>query len=244
MELIRLENIELLFNDQLVLENIDLSIKKGETTIIMGPSGCGKSSMLKVLAGIIPPNSGRVLFNSEDVHHMSEKKYQNMQFQTGFVFQDSALWANKSLYENLTFPLLVSNPKMKRVELDSYVQNSVKTLNFKTDLALRPAALSAGEMKMLSFLRAVISDPEIIFMDEPTTFVDRRSVGRIKDQIREFKKKGKTLVGITHERSFAKELADRFIFMKNGRIIADDTPEKLLNSSSEIIQEFADDLFG
>ncbi|MDA3850594.1 MAG: ATP-binding cassette domain-containing protein [Spirochaetaceae bacterium] len=243
MSIITLNHVELLFNDQLVLDDICLTITPGETTVIMGPSGCGKSSLLKVIAGIIPPNNGEVLFYGEDINKMKEQQYQEMQFQTGFIFQDGALWNNKSLYENLTFPLLVSNPKLRRVELDLMVQQCIKTLNFNQDLLLRPAALSSGEIKILSFLRAVIGDPPIIFMDEPTTFVDRRAVGKIKDRIRFFKEQKKTMVAITHERSFAKELADRFIFLKEGKILADGSPTELLQSESKKIKEFANDLF-
>lgn len=243
MPLLELQNISLSFQDQLVLENIELSFEEGQCTIIIGNSGCGKSTLLKTIAGIIPPDLGRVLFKGENIFIMNEKEYQNMQFQTGFMFQDSALWANKSLYDNLSFPILVANPKMNRLELDQIIQQSVQSIGFKNNLMLRPANLSSGERKMLSYLRAIITDPDIIFMDEPTTFIDRKSVGTIKKKIHKLKEQGKTLIGITHEQSFALELADRFIFLKNGRILADGKPEELLTSEDEEIKVFVKDLF-
>lgn len=243
MPLLELQDISLSFHDQLVLENIDLSFEEGQCTIIIGNSGCGKSTLLKTIAGIIPPDTGRALFEGNDIFTMNEKEYQTMQFQTGFMFQDSALWANKSLYDNLSFPILVAHPKMNRLELDQIIQQSVQSIGFKNNLMLRPANLSSGERKMLSYLRAIITDPNIIFMDEPTTFIDRKSVGTIKKKIHQLKEQGKTLIGITHEQSFALELADRFIFLQNGRVLADGKPNELLESDKEHIKVFVKDLF-
>lgn len=243
MALLELQDISLSFKDQLVLDEISLTFQEGQSTIIIGNSGCGKSTLLKAIAGIIPPNSGRILFKGEDISRMNEKEYQAMQFQTGFMFQDSALWANKSLYDNLSFPILVAHPKINRIDLDQMIQKSVKSIGFKNNLMLRPANLSSGERKMLSYLRAIITDPAIIFMDEPTTFIDRRSVGTIKKKIHQLKEEGKTLIGVTHEQSFALELADRFIFLKEGRVLADGEPESLLHSEEEEIKAFVKDLF-
>jgi len=243
LPLLELQDISLSFQDQLVLEDISLSFEEGQCTMIIGNSGCGKSTLLKTIAGIIPPDTGCVLFKGEDIFTMNEKEYQAMQFQTGFMFQDSALWANKSLYDNLSFPILVANPKMNRLELDQIIQKMVQSIGFKNNLMLRPANLSSGERKMLSYLRAIITDPDIVFMDEPTTFIDRKSVGMIKKKIHQLKEQGKTLIGITHEQSFALELADRFIFLKNGKVLADGKPDVLLSSEEEQIKDFVKDLF-
>lgn len=244
MSLIELTDLDLLFEDNLVLDEINITFRKGECTIIIGPSGCGKSSLLKVAAGLIPPSHGKVRFQGNNIDRMNEKQFQAMQFQTGFIFQDSALWANKSLYENLTFPILVAQPRMSRADLDALVQGSVNSMNFRESLALRPAALSSGEMKILSFLRATISDPDIVFMDEPTTFVDRKSVGLMKKRILELKEQGKTLIGITHDGDLALQLADRFIFLNRGRVLADGAPQDLLQSDNPGIQQFMQDLLG
>jgi len=243
MALFELNNISVSFGDQLVLDDINLNFEGGESTIIIGNSGSGKSTLLKTIAGLIPPNYGEIRFKGKDIFKMNEKEFQSMQFQTGFMFQDAALWANKSLYENLTFPVLVAIPRMKRVDLDQRVQKSVKSLGFEENLLLRPANLSNGERKILSFLRALITDPDIVFMDEPTTYIDRKSVGKIKKKIIELKEQGKTLIGITHDQDLALSLADRFIFMEHGKVIAQGKPEDLMKSDTEVIQKFVKELF-
>ncbi len=242
-EVLKLENVTYGVGDEVIIGDINLSFYQGSTTIIIGPSGCGKSSLLKVAAGLYPQIQGRVLFRGDDVSRMNEKEYQHMQRQTGFLFQDSALWANMSLYDNLTLPVLVTNPGISRKELDDIVKKTTGIMNFTESLDQRPAALSAGERKIFSFLRSIVTDPEVFFMDEPTTFIDRNKVGLLKDKIRLLKEEGKTIIGVTHDTNFARELADYFILLNGGRIVAAGKVEDIMASRDPVVRIFIDDFF-
>ena len=242
-EVLKLEDVTYAVGDEVIIGDIDLTFYEGSTTIIIGPSGCGKSSLLKVAAGLYPQIQGRVLFRGDDVSRMNEKEYQHMQRQTGFLFQDSALWANMSLYDNLTLPVLVTNPGISREELDEIVKKTTGIMNFTESLDQRPAALSAGERKIFSFLRSIVTDPQIFFMDEPTTFIDRNKVGLLKDKIRLLKEEGKTIIGVTHDTNFARELADYFILLNGGRIVATGKVEDIMGSRDPVVRIFIDDFF-
>ena len=224
-----------------IIEEVSLTIPRGSTTIILGPSGCGKSSLLKIAAGLYSNISGRVLFKGDDISKMNEKEYQYMQKQTGFLFQDGALWANMSLYDNLTLPLLVTDPHLTRSELDRIVKRTTAIMNFIEPLDQRPAALSAGERKILSFLRSVVTNPDVFFMDEPTTFIDRNKVGLLKEKIFALKEEGKTIVGITHDPGFARELADYYVLLDHGHIISHGSVDNILNSRDPVVRVFIHD---
>ena len=120
-KLIELRDVSYRVGDLTIIDSINLSFPRGSTTIILGPSGCGKSSLLKISAGLYPNIEGKVLFKGDDVSRMNEKEYQYMQKQTGFLFQDGALWANMSLYDNLTLPVLVTDPRISRDALEDMV---------------------------------------------------------------------------------------------------------------------------
>jgi phospholipid/cholesterol/gamma-HCH transport system ATP-binding protein len=240
-EVLQLDRVSYIVGRESILTDISHVFLRGRTTIIIGASGCGKSSLLKVTAGLYPNIEGRVLFEGEDVSRMNEKEYQHMQRRTGFLFQDGALWANMSLYDNLTLPVLVTDPHISRARLDEIVARTMGVMNFTEPLDQRPAALSAGERKIFSFLRAIVTDPEIFFMDEPTTFIDRSKVGLLKEKIRALKEEGKTIVGITHDMDFARELADSYILLSGGRIIAAGSSEEIMNSRDPVVRVFIND---
>lgn len=241
-EIIILENVSYIVpGHHPIVEDVSLAVPRGCTAIILGPSGCGKSSLLKIAAGLYQNIEGRVLFNGEDIARKNEKEYQFMQRQTGFLFQDGALWANMSLYDNLTLPLLVTNPELTKDELDHMVRKTVSVMNFTEPLDQRPAALSAGERKILSFLRSIVTDPDVFFMDEPTTFIDRNKVGLLKEKIINLKKEGKTIVGVTHDTRFARELADYFVLMNRGRLVAKGSVKDILESRDPVIRVFIDE---
>lgn len=240
-KLLELSHVSYRVGLQTILEDISLSYPKGSTTIIIGPSGCGKTSLLKISAGLYPHIEGKVLFKGRDISRMNEKEYQHMQKQTGFLFQDGALWANMSLYDNLTFPLLVTDKYLTKYELDKIVEKTTAIMNFSGSLNVRPSALSAGERKIFSFLRSVVTDPDIFFMDEPTTFIDLNKVGLLKEKILALKEEGKTILGITHDVDFAMDLADYLVLMDGGRVIAQGAVNEILSSKNPVIRIFTRD---
>jgi phospholipid/cholesterol/gamma-HCH transport system ATP-binding protein len=227
-----------------VLDNVNLFITPETTTVIFGLSGSGKSTLLKSLAGLIRIDDGEVLFNSINIGKMNEKAFFEMQAQSGFVFQDAALWANRTIYENLAIPLRILNPLMDVKEIDKRVKAAVDIFNFRDDLQVRPAAVSAGEKKILSFLRALMTDPDILFLDEPTTSIDKKNISRINSIIKELKKKKKTIITVTHDLPLARSIADNIILIDNGSIVKTGTFIEILDSDEADVLRIIEEMKG
>ncbi len=186
----------------------------------MGPSGCGKSTLLKVAAGLIPADAGSVLFNGRDIFQMSDRAMLDMRRINGFVFQDAALWENKSLFENLALPLQVHFPALSHHDLERRVMRALEHAGLTESAAERPAALSGGERKVAAFLRALVTEPSLLFLDEPTLSIDHAMSTRITALIREQKARGSTIMAVTHDAELTAQLADRLVVMDEGQVIA------------------------
>lgn len=199
---------------------VDLAIPEGSSSVIVGPSGCGKSTLLKVAAGLIPPDEGRVLLRGEDLATMGTRKLLSFRRVNGFVFQDAALWENKSIFENLALPLQVHLPELDRSEIGRRVSRALDRGNLAESAGLRPAQLSEGERKIASFLRATIAEPSIVFLDEPTLSVDAANGERIATMIRELRGRGCTILAVTHDPGLTTVVADRLIVLDEGRLAA------------------------
>lgn len=219
--MIRLEDVELTLGSHPTLRGVSASFPEGTSTVIMGRSGCGKSTLLKVAAGLIPPDRGRVLFRGNDVFLLSEKGLREMRRLNGYVFQDGALWENKTLFENLALPLQVHFPRMERGEVERRVVRALERVDLLDSAAQRPAALSGGERKIASFLRALVAEPALVFLDEPTLSVDHEMAERISLMIRDLKARGCTVIAVTHDAALTSILADRLVIMDTGAVIAE-----------------------
>ncbi|MEW5815265.1 MAG: ATP-binding cassette domain-containing protein, partial [Spirochaetota bacterium] len=202
-----------------VLNNINIGFPKGKTSVIMGPSGCGKSTLLKVAAGIIPPEGGKVFVNGKDLNKMSEKELLAFRKKNSFVFQDAALWANKSIFQNLSLPLEFHYRSFSAAERKRRIEQIIEKVGFYDDPLLRPSQLSAGECKIASFARALITDPDIIFMDSPTMSVDHEFSDRIIKMIKELKEQNRTLIISTHNPVLTSMVADYLYILKKGTIL-------------------------
>jgi phospholipid/cholesterol/gamma-HCH transport system ATP-binding protein len=219
-EILALEDVRLTLGDYEVLRGITVGFPRGRSTVIMGPSGCGKSTLLKVAAGLIPPDSGRALFMGQDIFHLSERATRDFRRQNGFVFQDGALWENKSLFENLALPLQVHFPNLSKAEVGKRVARALERVGIDESARERPAALSGGEKKIASFVRALVTEPSIVFLDEPTLSIDFSMSDKINQMIRELKARGATIVAVTHDAELTATLADRLVVMDAGQILA------------------------
>jgi ABC-type transporter Mla maintaining outer membrane lipid asymmetry ATPase subunit MlaF len=187
----------------------------------MGPSGCGKTTLLKVAAGLIPPDGGKVRWQGRDLLALSDKAVHEMRATSGFDFQDGALWENKTIHENLALPLQVHFPRLSHVERDRRVGRALERAGLQETAGQRPAALSGGERKIVSFLRALITEPTLVFLDEPTLSIDHAMSARIGQMIHELKARGATIIAVTHEATLATALADRLVVLDAGRVIAE-----------------------
>jgi phospholipid/cholesterol/gamma-HCH transport system ATP-binding protein len=161
-----------------------------------------------------------VLFHGRDIFQMSEHALLDMRRQNGFVFQDGALWENKSLLENLALPLQVHFPDVPAADRNRRVVRALERVGLEESALERPAALSGGEKKIAAFLRALMTEPAILFMDEPTLSVDFAMTGRINQIIRDQKGRGNTIIAVTHDAQLTTMLADRLVVMDAGKVLA------------------------
>lgn len=203
-----------------VLEDVSIAFPAGGATLLVGPSGSGKSTLLKIAAGLFPPDRGKVRFGKIDITGASGEQERRVRRRLGFAFQDAALWQNMSVFQNLALPLQYHFPGMTAEEVRARVDRLVGTFPIRRQLSQRPAALSAGESKIVSFLRALVLDPEVLFFDEPTSFVDGRSAERIVAILAEQRRRGVTLIGISHSAQVTSRLADWLGVIIAGRIRA------------------------
>ena len=139
------------------------SSNPSSVTILLGGSGCGKSSVLKAAAGLIPITGGTVKYGENSIYGLNQKEYARMQQHTGFMFQDGALWANKSIQDNLSLPLEIADPKAKPEAVQRKIEEALDIFSMCGSLNSRPSGLSSGERKIVSFLRAIITEPDILF---------------------------------------------------------------------------------
>jgi phospholipid/cholesterol/gamma-HCH transport system ATP-binding protein len=218
--LLELKDVVLASQDYVVLDRASVAFAKGASTVIMGPSGCGKSTLLKVAAGICVPDSGEVLLEGRPLARLSAPRLLQLRRTSGFMFQDAALWANKSIFENLALPLQFHCPDMPPAEVRERVQASLERVGLEASSGLRPAQLSMGEAKIASFLRAVILEPELLFLDEPTPSLDHAALEKIMSQIREMKQRGCTIIAVTHDAHLTSMLANDLVVLKQGRVLA------------------------
>jgi len=234
-ELISLKEITVTAQSYEILSQVSLSIHRGKCTIVMGPSGCGKSTLLKVAAGLIVPDRGKVFWEGEELSRLSEKKLRQFRKMNGFVFQDAALWANRSIFENLALPLQFHHPELSASEIDRQVNGHLARMSLISSSPLRPSQLSQGERKIVSFLRAIILQPSILFLDEPTSFIDHEMLEKMMKVIGEYRERSCTIVAVTHDAHLTSMIADDLAVLKEGRVLASgQLSEVRRNASREV----------
>ena len=236
-----LENVSAVRGDVEILSDINIQFVSAETTVIMGPSGCGKSTLLKLAAGLIPPEEGKVFIEGKDVLRIPEKELVALRKSHGFVFQDSALWANKTVAQNLSLPLMSHFRHFSEEEVRRRIRKTLEITGYKDSENLRPAQLSAGEQKMVSLARAIVTEPKLVFLDDPTIAVDHEGVDKILKIIRELKEERRTLIISTHDPMLTSMVADNLAIMKSGRIIEHGTFKEVVGSGKrEVIRILSD----
>ena len=236
--LIQVKNLTKKFKNGVVaLDDCNLDIKKGEVVVIVGPSGSGKSTMLRSLNLLEVPSSGQILFDGVDI---ADKKVNiNLHRQKmGMVFQHFNLFPHKTIMENMTMAPMLT----KGVNKADAVQNAQQLLD-RVGLGDRadnyPAQLSGGQKQRIAIVRALAMQPEVMLFDEPTSALDPEMVGEVLDVMQRLAKEGLTMVVVTHEMGFAKEVATRVIFMEAGKILVDTDPKTFFeHPENPRLQEF------
>ena len=235
--MISVENLSKSFQGLSVLKDINVTINKGDVVCVIGPSGSGKSTFLRCLNMLEKPSSGKVIFDGVDL--AAPKTNLNLHRQKmGMVFQQFNLFPNMTVLENLTCaPIMLK--KVPKAEAEA---TAMELLN-RVDLADRahtyPNKLSGGQKQRVAIVRALCMDPDVMLFDEPTSALDPEMVGEVLDVMKSLAKKGMTMVVVTHEMGFAREVSNRVLFLDDGIIAEDGTPEEVFgNPKSERLKSF------
>lgn len=223
--MIKVEKLVKTFGENTVLKEIDLEVTPGEVVVIIGPSGSGKSTFLRCLNLLEQPTGGKIIFEGNDLLAKGVKIDQIRQ-KMGMVFQSFNLFPHKTVLENLT----ISPIKVKQQE-QAAAEETAKGLLEQVGLAEKadsyPSSLSGGQQQRVAIARALAMDPDVMLFDEPTSALDPEMVGEVLTVMQALAEKGMTMVVVTHEMGFAKEVADRVIFMADGIIQEQGTPEQI-----------------
>lgn len=230
--MISVKNLSKRFGDQVVLDNISLDIAKGEVVAIIGPSGSGKSTLLRCLNLLETPESGTIEIGDQtlDTRRYSSKDAYALRRQTAMVFQSYNLFKNKTALENVTEALIVVK-KMPKKQADEIGLALLEQVGLLPQAAQYPVTLSGGQQQRVSIARALAVDPKAILFDEPTSALDPERVHEVLQVIQKLAKNDTTMVIVTHEMQFAKEVADRVIFMADGHIVEEGPAEQVISFS-------------
>lgn len=231
--MIEINQLEKYFGDKHVLKNINLSIETGEVVAIIGPSGSGKSTLLRCLNLLESPNSGHITVNDRqvDTSKISRKEAYSLRQETAMVFQHYNLFRNKTALQNVT-ESLIANKKMKKSEANARSLELLQRVGLADQAQQYPITLSGGQQKRVSIARALAVHPYALLFDEPTSALDPELVNEVLQVIRELATQSMTMVIVTHEMQFAREVADRIIFMEDGELIVEGTPDEVFADPS------------
>lgn len=225
--MIKLENVHKSFGKNEVLKGIDLHIEKGQVVVIIGPSGSGKSTVLRTMNYLEEPTSGKVIVDGMDLSDKS--KLNEVRAEVGMVFQNFNLFPHMTVMENLTLAQTkvrkTSNDEAKKIG-----QSLLDRVGLKDKANAYPDSLSGGQKQRVAIARALAMKPKVMLFDEPTSALDPEMVREVLDVMKSLAEEGMTMVTVTHEMGFAKEVADRVLFVDGGLILEDDTPEKVFDA--------------
>ncbi len=226
------------FGRQRVLDGISLKIEKGESVAIIGRSGCGKSVLLKTIIGLMPPDSGKVIIDGQDITRLNERELIKVRKKFGMLFQSAALFDSMNVFENISFPLR----REKRLSEDETKQKVAEALEMveMPGIELKmPSELSGGMRKRVGLARAIVYQPEIILYDEPTTGLDPVVSDSIDKLIlRICERLNVTTVVVTHDMRSVRRVSKRIFMMHKGKIYATGTPEEIFESKDPIVKQF------
>jgi phospholipid/cholesterol/gamma-HCH transport system ATP-binding protein len=226
------------FGPKKVLDEVSLTVKRGETMVVIGRSGTGKSVLLKHIIGLLEPDAGRVRIDGQDLWELSGGDLDKLRLKFGMLFQGAALFDSMTIFENVGFGLL-EHTRMPRKEVTERVHDCLSLVGLQNVDDLYPAELSGGMRKRAGLARAIAMHPEIVLYDEPTTGVDPIMGDIINDLIIALRDRLKvTSVVVTHDMRSAYKVADRIAMLYNGKIIEVGTPDQIRGSANPVVQQF------
>ena len=240
MAMLEINHLQKKFGTTEVLRDVSLSVSKGDVVAILGPSGSGKTTLLRCVNFLERADAGELLFDDEqfDLHRASHRDIARIRQKTAFVFQNYNLFRNKTALQNVTEGLIVAR-KMKKADAEAIGRKLLDKVGLSDRYDHYPAQLSGGQQQRVAIARALATNPEIIYFDEPTSALDPELVGEVLDTIKKAANEGYTMLLVSHEMNFVKNVATRVIFLENGKIIEDGPPKEVFNHpKSDRVREF------
>ena len=226
--MIHVNDLHKSFGKNDVLKGIDEHIKKGEVVVVIGPSGSGKSTFLRCLNLLEEPTSGEIIFEGKNIVD-KKTNINSIREKMGMVFQQFNLFPHKSVIDNITLAPI----KVKGISKEQAIKKAEELLSLVGLLDKKnayPASLSGGQKQRIAIARALAMEPDVMLFDEPTSALDPEMVGEVLNVMKELAKNGMTMVIVTHEMGFAKEVGDRVLFMDGGKIIEKGTPKEIFDN--------------
>ena len=232
--MLEIKNIYKSFEKTEVLKGISMEVKKGEVLAIIGPSGAGKTTLLRCINFLEKADSGQMIFDSLHLNlsQVSKKNILQVRRKTAFVFQNYNLFKNKTALENVMEGLLIVK-KMKKDAARDLAEAALAKVGLSDRADYYPSSLSGGQQQRVGIARAFALNPEVILFDEPTSALDPELIGEVLAVIRGLAEEGVTMVIVTHEMTFAREIADRVIFMEDGQIVEEGSPSQIFENPQE-----------
>ena len=235
--MIKVEGLNKCFGDKEVLKDVNLEIKKGEVIGLIGPSGSGKSTLIRCINNLEQPTSGNIYIDGENITQMGNE-IDKVRQQIGMVFQHFHLFPHKTVFENIiTAPILTK--KLSEEKAKEKGMELLSTMDLLDKKDMYPSSLSGGQKQRIAIARALAMDPKIMLFDEVTSALDPEMVGEVLNVMKDLAKSGMTMIVVTHEMAFAKQVADRVIFMADGIIVEENKAVELFeNPKNERTIEF------
>jgi len=221
--MIEIKNLNKSFDQLHILKDVSFKVNKGDVIAVLGPSGNGKTTLLRCLDLLEKSDSGILTFDNReyDLKHISKREIKDIQTKTGFVFQNFNLFKNKTVLQNVTLGLTLAK-KMKKEDAEKIGVEMLEKVGLKDKASSYPNELSGGQQQRVAIARSLASDPQIIYFDEPTSALDPELINEVLTIIKDLALEKRTMLIVTHEISFAKNVANRIIFLDDGKIIVDE----------------------
>ena len=236
--MIDVKHLDKFFGDNHVLKDLNEHIEQGEKVVIVGPSGSGKSTFLRCLNLMEKPTSGHIVFEGKDITEAKSKEVNQIRQKMGMVFQHFNLFPHLTIKDNITLAP-VKLKIMTKEEADKKAMELLKRVGLEDKADAYPAQLSGGQKQRIAIVRSLAMNPEVMLFDEPTSALDPEMVGEVLDLMKQLADEGMSMVVVTHEMGFAREVASRVIFMADGYILEQNTPEEFFgNPQNDRLKDF------
>ncbi|MBP3891489.1 MAG: amino acid ABC transporter ATP-binding protein [Solobacterium sp.] len=234
MTLLEVRNIHKSFEGMNVLDGISFAVEQGDVVAILGPSGSGKTTLLRCLNFLEIADEGTIYFDGKayDLHNVNRDEIAEVRRKTGFVFQNYNLFKNKTALENVTEGLIVAR-KMPKHEANEIAEKMLERVGMLDRKDYYPSQLSGGQQQRVAIARALATKPKIIYFDEPTSALDPELIGEVLEVMKDLAKDGYTMIVVTHEMDFAKDVSSKVIFMEHGDIIEQGSPRDIFENPTQ-----------